>query len=264
MRGCNVAIAVVALLILSSAAQADLILQLKATDYNPTTGFWADSSGKTNDALYTAGNPTLATFGGVPVVHFPGDTYFTLENMLWQTSPGTGYTAIVVVRPDAADSGSILGGTNGNFQYRIGGDGFTFQQQVIVRNIERLGRGDVDLSPTEFNVMSVAVNGDGTSYYLNGAADGTAQGSTFDVLSATNRIGAAIQPDNSADEFFIGDIAEIRVYNTPLSSSEILTIQSELFTAYAVPEPASLSMLALVTAGALVRRWRRTNHSVSA
>ena len=261
MRGCNGAIAIAALSFLCSVAQADLILQLQATNFNPTTKVWADSSGKSNDALYTAGDPTLTTLGGVTAVHFPGSTYFTLENMLWQTSPGAGYTAIVVVRPDAAQSGSILGGVNGNFQYRIGGDGFAFQQQVIVRNIERLGHGNAALSTTPFSVMSVAVDGAGTSYFLNGAADGTAQGSTFNVPSATNRIGAAIQPNNTADEFFLGDIAEIRVYDTPLSSGEILTIQNELYALYVVPEPAGVSLLAVAAVGALANRWRRDRRS---
>ena len=48
--------------LLSAPASAELMLQLKAADYNPTTGVWTDSSGKSF---------TCPAFGRAPTVYLP-------------------------------------------------------------------------------------------------------------------------------------------------------------------------------------------------
>jgi hypothetical protein len=59
--------------------------------------------------------------------------------------------------------------------------------------------------------------------------------------------------DGSPDEIFTGDIAEIRIYNTPLSLVEIQTVEAEWNAAY-VPEPTTTALLGLGELALILRR----------
>jgi hypothetical protein len=68
-------------------------------------------------------------------------------------------------------------------------------------------------------------------------------------------VGAASGPN----EFYNGDIAEIRLFNTVLTEAERATVEAELQAAYGapIPEPSTLALAALGTLGLVGYAWRR-------
>lgn len=206
------------------AVHADEVLELKAANYDPVSGVWTDSSGKANDALGVS--PPVLTPGQTPngsaVVTFDGTNYLTLTPGILEA----GYTCFAYVRPMPGDSRTIVGGDTGSFQYRIGGDGFGDKQEVLQRNLVRLGESTTDVPTTSFSIISVTYGGGGT-FRLAEAGDGAPKNL---FTAATNLIGAA--SGNPPNESYIGDIAEIRIYNTVLSDADRATIEEQIRKTY--------------------------------
>jgi hypothetical protein len=210
------------LLVTAQAARADLVLELKAANYDPAAGVWTDSSGNGNDALGLVSPPALtpgATLNGSPVVTFDGTNSLTLQ-------PGItadGFTCFAYVRPNPGDSRTIVGGGTGAFQYRIGGDGFGDKQEVLRRNLVRYGESTSPVSTTDFSIISIAFGN--STFRVAEGNDGTPKGP---FTSPTNLIGAASGPN----EFYSGDIAEIRIYNTVLGDTDRAAIEEEIRLTY--------------------------------
>jgi hypothetical protein len=81
--------------------------------------------------------------------------------------------------------------------------------------------------PASGAIISVNYGGgDGGSFRLAEANDGVRANPVFP--SATNLIGAASGPN----EFYNGDIAEIRLYNTLLSDADRAAIEEEIRKSY--------------------------------
>jgi hypothetical protein len=125
------------------------------------------------------------------------------------------------------DSRTIVGGDSGSFQYRIGGDGFGDVQEVLQRNLVRLGvsNTNLDTSGATFSNISVTYSGAPGTFRIGEAGDGS-PGNIF--YSPTNLVGAASGPN----EFYAGDIAEIRIYNTVLSDADRATIEEQIRQTY--------------------------------
>jgi hypothetical protein len=203
-------------------SNADEVLELKAANYDPVAAVWSDSSGNGNDAMGLVSPPSLTpgqTPNGSAVVTFDGTNFLSL-------TPGissAGFTCFAYVRPMPGDSRTIVGGGTGAFQYRVGGDGFGDKQEVLQRNLVRLGESTTDVSTSNFSIISIAYGA--SAFRLAEADDGTPRG----VFSApTNLIGAASGPN----EFYRGDIAEIRIYNQVLSEADRATIEEQIRKTY--------------------------------
>jgi Concanavalin A-like lectin/glucanases superfamily len=247
-------------LLLAGHARADLILDLRPMNYNPVTGVWTDASAAHNDALQLnpANRPTLVagqTPSGAAVVRFDGTSYLQL------TSPisSQAFTIFAYLRPTGAadDKRTVFGGSSqfGSFQYRIGGDGFSTTQEALLQDLSNLGHSTTVLPTTAFSNINLAIDGTGGTFRYNGAADGASLGSGFtnpSDLIGTRGLGAF------AVESFTGDIAEILVYNTVLSTAQRATVEQQIFTTYAMPKPSSLMLASGALAGlAAFRSLRR-------
>ena len=64
-----------------------------------------------------------------------------------------------------------------------------------------------------------------------------------------------VQGGNWNYHFFKGDIAEVLIFQGAMSAADMMTVNSYLMSKYSVPEPATMSVLAMGGL-ALLRRWK--------
>ena len=228
-----IAVAMASLVTITSPVSAALVLKLEAANYDPSTGAWSDTSGNSNHATQgtTTNRPGLVanqSANGSSVVRFDGaGDFLNLTSPISPASAADGFTAFAYLRPyTAASPRTIFSGTVGSLQYRVSGSG---AQQLVRTYQANLGSGSV-LSTSDFSNINAQVNNAGGSFRLNGAADGSATASSF-TAPITN-IGRNDQGNN---EFFAGDIAEIRIYNTQLTLPQVQAVEAELNAAYVTP-----------------------------
>lgn len=218
-----------------SNAPAALVLQLQAQNYNPATGTWTATVGSNALQATTANRPALGagqTINASPAVQFDGTDFLTLGTPI--PNSASGYTAFAYLRtPNSAVARTIFAGGNGSFQYRIGGDGLNLRQQNLRRGQVNLAGSSTDLSTTAFNNInsSITSGAGGSIFRLNGNPDGTDTDPGAFTADIT-QIGAGSGPN----EFFVGDIAEIRIYDSILTLAERQAVETQFLVSLA-PEP---------------------------
>ena len=119
---------------------------------------------------------------------------------------------------------------------------------------------NVAVTPGEWNFVAVTYDGAGTdSFYINGQAAGSVSGNLYNYNINTYVVGGNLIGGTTTVGSYEGLMADVSVYSTALSSSQIFAI----YTSTAVPEPSSLvlgsiSGLMIAVAAALRRaRGRR-------
>lgn len=206
-----------------------LQLQLQATNYDPVAGTWADSSVNGNDATQAtaASRPSLVgsqTANGSPAVRFDGtDDFLDLTSWI-PTTATAGFTVIAYLRPRAS-SRTIVGGGLGSFQHRID----NLFQQVIEANQAQRGTSNTALSTVTFSSVVAQGNNVGGSFCLNGNPDGTLTAQIAAPYEAITRVG---NKNVGGNEWYSGDIVEIRIYDAQLSTAAIQAVESELNASY--------------------------------
>lgn len=232
---------------LSASAQT-LALQLKASNYNPTTGVWTDSSGNGDNGTYakisgtTTTLPTLVTgvtpSGSSAVDFTAGNGSFALSSAIGYSS---GYTILAYILPTTVTGRNALtgGSAGGALEYDLnaGHQDFLREYQADVAN------GTATISTSSFSLIDLAVSaGTTNSFNLNGSLDASSNaGGNGAFSSALTRIGN----NEGGGDGFLGDIAEIDIYTGVLTAAQISTAESALTAAYAtpVPEPTSMAMM---------------------
>lgn len=191
------------------------------------------------------GAVVLNELNGLPVVRFNG-TSNQFENATDVANTAASDLTIFAV----ADSNDANAG--GIFQFRdANASGWLFRYQ----NETGALYGHAGSSPNitaafsnDFHLLVLARDGLNVTLSVDGAAgaSNTVAGYIASPTSASTRIGT--DRFSTGDSYLAGDIAEIIVYNRPLSLSEInqvgyyLEAKYGLNTAF-VPEPSSISML---------------------
>ena len=238
----RVAILLLAILAASQVAQSQtLVLQLQATNYNATTGVWTDSSGNANNATYAqATQPALAagvTPNGSPAVHFSGANALGLASSI----PVGSYTVLAYIKPaTGAGPYALLGGATGSFEYRI----YNSKQDDLRQSQADIGTESTALSTSSFNVIDTIVTGTGTSFRLNGAADGTNAANTA-LTQPISAIGARATAGNEA---FSGYISEIDVYSGVLTPAQIIAVEASFTNEYITIPPTAPILVANTSA----------------
>jgi hypothetical protein len=224
------------------SANAQLALQLKASNYNASTGVWTDTSGNSDNAtasiLSAVSLASGVTPNGSSAVDIAGanGTFFSLANSI---SGSSGYTVFAVVEPTGA-SGARQAITGGSAPYALEYDVYNGTQDFLQEYKLDVAHGTTTVPSSSFSLLSVAVNSSGSTFGFNSGSDGTGAGAAFS--QPITKIGN----NEGGGDFFSGDIAEIDIYTGVLTSSQISSIDSTLTAEYftAVPEPSTWAMMA--------------------
>jgi hypothetical protein len=225
-------------------------VQLIATNYNATTGVWTDSSGNGNNATnYNTSSATLnslVTPNGSAAVNVTSSTYFLLSNSI---AAGSGYTVFTYVEPSTvAGRNSLTGGSSaGALEY----DFYGGNQDYLREYQADVGHGVATISTSAFSLVDLAVNSSGATFRLNGANDATVAGSTF--TSPITRVGN----NEGGGDGYLGQIAEIDVYNGVLTPIQITNVEAQLTAKYVTANsvvvfPATVSPTNSIDAGTSV------------
>jgi hypothetical protein len=232
------------------------LVQLLATNYNPTTGVWTDSTANNNNATYgtvvggTLTLPNLNTFvtpnGGSAVDITAGNGSFALTTPL---VAGSGYTVFTYAEPTIVSNASaryaLTGGSAaGALEYNL----FQGHQNYLVEYTGGGGSGTNFVPANAFNIFDLAVNSSAGGFRFNGTADGSVAGASFSQPLV--RIGN----NEGGGDGFLGQIAEVDIYNGALTYIQITNIEAQLTAKYVtansiVVGPASVSPTNLTYAG---------------
>lgn len=209
---------------------------------------WADKSGNNRTASQAVGNNQPArnmTINGRSVLTFDG----TNDTLDFTGAARTVETMFVVcqMRDEAADTantnryGTLLGTSaasrglllrnqytvsGGTFQYDAVFSGFTSGTNRIIKTINYTGsNGDCPLA-----VYSVVRNGaSGFEGFINKTSVGTA---TTSETATLDRIGRS----STSTSYFIGQIAEVLIYDRAIASTERLSVTNWLIKRWNITE----------------------------
>jgi hypothetical protein len=203
---------------------AGLKLWLKADSLSLSDGdpvsTWADSSGNGNDATQgTAGlRPLYKTniVGGKPVVRFDGtDDYLALTGLNL-----TDFTAFVVYQ--TSGNNVLLGNAGTNFQ--IFGIGNGANAYSFYDNLTFLSSDILSAPRTSWNQGCITRSGSTVSFFESGVSRNSGTSGLLVTLQAIGQvIGVA---------YTNGDIAEIIIYNSALSTSDRQSIENYVLVKY--------------------------------
>lgn len=234
-----------------------------------SAGAWTDSSGG-NHLATEVGAPISTTnaFNGHKGVAFDGDDYFTVPNDSSLLIDATAMTLVAVFRPTASNASTggqfwQKAGLIGNEQPNAVTDwGLGFGGDVAVMGV---GQPDTTIAsnPLTLNVGYVAIGTWDSSGVMTLYVDGVqvAQNPVSPTAARNANafpsiaLGANVSVFNNDLKPFIGDIAELRIYND--NSQDIAALTTTLTNTYLVPEPGSAILLGLGAVGLISRRRGR-------
>ena len=210
--------------------KADAITGL--SDGTPLTAGWNDSSGLNHNFVPMFGSPTYKTniVNGLPVCRFNGVNQAFQNNS--HTIVGSGNYTVIVVASAASVSAR---------QAAIFGSGVNFSTVQINRNIADLNDqvnsgGYVYCSEPggivagAWNVITVDWAGSNIHLWRNGALKNT----TGATLSSSPGLLTTIGNNVESNLLWDGDIAEVLVYNSSLSSTDRHNVESYLSAKYGI------------------------------
>jgi len=202
---------------------------------NGASGFtWADKSGNGNHANIIFGTPTYTTsslIGGAPGVVFDGNDYFRTTTT---AGPTDGFTMFSVFE--------YTGGNNLHQMMIMWGDEPTGNRRAMWRTANGIAHSfngaarDVVgtlTTPTGSDFIGMVQKASGSnaiSLQLNGVTGGSGS----PALSAIGASDITIGANNAGNERIQAHIAEVLIYNTPLTAGEISQVGNYLESKYGV------------------------------
>jgi hypothetical protein len=215
---------------------------------------WSDSSGLSNDAANSAGasQPTYQTneVNGLPCVRFDGtDDRLDVANanMLAASNNAAGFTAFAYVNLSSAGTVgrnifSLSSGTDGTavrvkFGQRVTtGNWYLSARRLDADTAQVLEGGLTQTGWQIITVVSDWANSDADIWRGRASEASTTAWLTSGNTSATNALACRIGSAPSAgSEFWIGDIAELFVYDNEVSAADQQALWDYLQAKYAPP-----------------------------
>ena len=226
--------------------KADSGLTLGTT--NEPVGFWGDQSGNGNNATQsTPGNqPTWVAngIGSLPVIQFSGTNYFGLGNFLGGT---TGAEAVVVLKVAAdppATPCSLWNMSDPAYEGYPNANG-SISESFGVGNAWNYNFVPT-LPLTQYHVYEVSSQNNIWQAWINEILQDQVFNNPYGCYAA--QLGAFLYGGTS--QYFQGDIAEVMIFNRPLTTSERTTANIYLTGKYGLvpavpPTPTNLLALAI-------------------
>ncbi len=210
-------------------ASANNVLWLRADDISQTDGTevtsWSDASGNNNDVSRGTSGPTFETNeqNGLPVLRFDGADLFSGTTILSGT---TGRSVFIAVN-DGAGSGTFLelgagGGAGASYQVD---DQISLDINGANRVFNAAASGSFELI-TVSNMSAAQVGS--VILRQDGAALGESSASNPTTSINTGSGGIVIGGTDASTSDFVGDIAEIIVYDEWLNRSQETVVENYL------------------------------------
>ena len=215
------------------------VLLLKAVDY--ISGAWQDQSSSANNAILETGTATKNTAGNGLVLN--GSTAWTFPNM----AVGNSWTAGVWYKETEAVNGSFILTQKAVTGSSAGLEGNN-SLETINLYIGDNGNGTITAgfyNTAWYSGQPVTLNGwtniqatwDGTNLktYVNGTlTDSSQPGGT-----SVDRVTQYVIGGNANSVYAKGEIGEVRIYNYPLTQSQVTADYNASYNTFATPVPGA-------------------------
>ncbi len=257
----------------------NLVLWLKADSgltqigTNTSVLFWADQSGRGNNATQTTGGNqpvwVAGALNGYPVVSFTAvsNQYFALPNFMnTNTAGGEAFVVVKAANQNPSTSHalwSIGSGGNGDCGYPTGNPGGEIWDDFGCQ-LQEVG---VPAQPlTQYHIYQVLSTPNTWSAWINGTLQDQTSDNSFGWTG-----GSSLGAGYANSSYFDGDIAEVMVFNQGLAPAQRDTIGTYLFSKYgllqyatnAIPPSNPTNLLATGLAPLqLALQWSGTSKNV--
>jgi hypothetical protein len=287
-RGAKFVLAITSVLATSLAGSEARAQVIAHWSFNSQSGGgYADQTGNHNATIVTNGTGAITSVPGVfgNAASFNNGTGTQATNNAYMTIPqlseiagpsGTSFSVAAWVQttnatsnnPVLADWGTAATTNRFTYWFSSNNSGTASQPRAQFRSSNNPNT-DIVARQATTNVADgafhdIAWTWDKPSKTLLTYVDGalvdtfTSAQAVVDILQSDSLLGM-IGRKSDTNNFFVGNLDELWVFNRPLTATEV----SRLFSANTispVPEPTSLALLGVAAAGALVR-WRRRGGS---
>ena len=207
---------------------------------------WVDQSGNGMNAIqnspYNRPQWVPGALNGIPAVQFNGSSFFNLPNFLGGT---VGAEAFVMLRAATntpavtSELWSFGGATTWHSAYPAP-DG-SLAEDFGSTTMMSLG---VPAEPVnQYNVYEVMGQNGSWAMWMNGILQDSTTNSVYGYNS-TPMLGRRFTPGNGVDQYFNGAVAELLVFNRPLTDSERTNVNSYLITKYGLTPKAPVNFVA--------------------
>jgi len=183
---------------------------------------WDDCSGNTNNATQASSSNRPKwidnSLNGKPVIRFDAASNQYLNfNQLTLSN----FSFFIVFKKNLSSNSGVLLGNSSSSDY-IGNwsDGNVYMGNGTVQPYATTG------NITNYSYLSITYDGNNANFYLNGTHKGLNTGA---AVCNYNQVGAR----SSTGTYLDGDIAEIIIYNTIISTSDRVAIENYLHNKYA-------------------------------
>jgi hypothetical protein len=197
----------------SNAVKSGLVLSLDAANarsYVSGSAIWNDLSGTNN---HTQGTLIYQRINNIDTLYFSGTQFASSANALTTVNGGVTLEGFTYLISNSSPQGLV--------GYRSGGDIFVIGVNGSPKPfIQTMGSQFTGNSTLSFNSWwhLVAVNsGSSTLIYVNGILDSSFSTSAVPTIASGATVGRWVGGNQGS----IGNIANVKVYNRPLSATEV-------------------------------------------
>lgn len=185
---------------------------------------WPDSKGSHNQTTVTGTSYTASNLNGYATVAFDGSSYVYGASLDSSTYP---YTLVAVVKgTNNSDYRSILASSNfGGVHWRI--NQTTGKHNVDAQSQVGIATGTNAVSTGTWHVLMLVLTSTTWAFYTDGTLDSSGSHSVSLTAGRTFVIGGTTSPS----QLWLGDMAEIGVYNQD-RSADATSIYNALKTKY--------------------------------